>query len=81
MSKFPRISGNQAIKHLQNEGFAITQRKGSHVTLRDGNAVTVVPAGNKKMRTGILFAILLYAGTDKEKFAEDHGNDLTKQDS
>ena len=50
MSKFPRISGNQMARYLQSKGFAITQRKGSHITLRNGDAVTVVPVGNKKLR-------------------------------
>ncbi|MDI1496016.1 MAG: HicA toxin domain-containing protein [Cenarchaeum symbiont of Oopsacas minuta] len=78
MSKFPKISGKQMIKYLQNEGFIITQRKGSHATLRNGNIITVVPVGNKKMRVKTQFAILLYANISKEKFIDDHENKLTK---
>ena len=77
MSKFPKISGNQMIRYLQSKGFVITQRKGSHATLRNGNVVTVVPAGNKKMRIRTQFAILLYANISKEKFIEDYENKLT----
>ena len=76
MSKFPRISGNQMAKYLQSKGFVITQRKGSHITLRNGNVVTVVPVGNKKLRTGTLFSILLYANISKEKFVDDYENRL-----
>lgn len=78
MSKFPKISGNQMIRYLQKQGFIIVQRKGSHVTLRKENVVTVIPAGNKKMRIKTQFAVLLYANISKEKFADDHENKLTK---
>ena len=37
-------------RYPRNKGFVITQRKESHVTLRNENVVTVVPAVNKKMR-------------------------------
>lgn len=76
MSKFPRISGNQMTRYLQSKGFVITQRKGSHITLRNGNDVTVVPVGNKKLRTGTLFSILLYSNIGKEKFIDDYENRL-----
>ena len=76
MSKFPRISGNQMARYLQSKGFAITQRKGSHITLRNGDVVTVVPVGNKKLRIKTLFSILLYAGISKEEFVGDYENKL-----
>ncbi|MCE2498488.1 MAG: type II toxin-antitoxin system HicA family toxin [Nitrosopumilaceae archaeon] len=65
-------------RYLQRKGFVITQRKGSHMTLRDGGLVTVVPAGNKKLRIKAQFSILLYAGIDKEEFIDDYEHDLVK---
>ena len=50
MTKFPRISGNQMTRYLQRGEFVITQRNGSHMTLRNDCHVTVVPTGNKKLR-------------------------------
>ena len=49
MARFPRVSGNQMTRYLQKKGFAITQRKGSHMTLRNEELVTVMPAGNKNL--------------------------------
>ncbi len=34
MTKIPRISGNAMIRYLIRKEFTITNRKGSHVTLR-----------------------------------------------
>ena len=66
MARIPRISDNQMARYLQRKGFVITQRKGSHMTFRNVDLVTVVPAGNKKLRIKTQFSILLYAGIDKE---------------
>ncbi len=73
MPKFPRISGNQMTRYLQGRGFAVTRRKGIHATLRRGSEVTVVPAGNKKLRIKPLFSILRYANISKEEFADGCG--------
>ena len=71
MAKFPIVSGNQMIRYLQKKGFVIAHRKGSHPTLRNADRVTVVPVGNKKLRIGTQFSILLYAGIDKDLFIND----------
>lgn len=76
MSKFPKISGNQMVRYLQGRGFVIDHREGSHITLRSENTVTVVPAGNKKLKIKTLFSILLYADISKEKFVNDYKNKL-----
>ena len=76
MSRFPKISDNQITRYLQIKGFVITQRKGSHITLRNGNDITVVPVGNKKLRIKALFFILLYTNISKESFVDDYENKL-----
>ncbi len=48
------------------------------MTLRNEDRVTVVPAGNKKLRIRTQFSILLYAGIDKEEFIDDYEHDLVK---
>ena len=63
-------------RYLQRKGFIITQRKGSHITLRNEDDVTVVPVGNKKLRIKTLFSILLYANISKEEFIGDYENKL-----
>ena len=78
MTRFPRVSGNQMARYLQKKGFAMTQRKGSHMTLRNKDLVTVVPAGNKKLRIRTQFSILLYAGICKEEFVDDYERGLVK---
>lgn len=78
MTRFPQVSGNQIAKYLQRKGFVITQRKGSHMTLRNEDIVTVVPAESKKLRIKTQFSILLYAGIHKEEFVDDYEHDLVK---
>lgn len=77
MARFPHVSGNQMAGYLQKKGFAITQRKGSHMTLRNEDLVTVVQAGSKKLRIRIRLSILLYAGICKE-FVDDYERGLVK---
>jgi len=48
------------------------------MTLRNKDLVTVVPAGNKKLRIRTQFSILLYAGICKEEFASDYERGLVK---
>ena len=78
MTRFPRVSGNQMSRYLQKKGFAITRRKGSHMTLRSDDLVPVVPAGSKKPRIRTQFSILLYAGICKGEFIDDCERGLVK---
>ena len=74
MQKFPRISGNQMIRHLQRKEFIITRRKGSHLTLRNEDIFTTVPAGNKRLGIGIQYSILADVNISREEFIEDYKN-------
>ena len=71
MTRIPRISGNVMIKYLIKKEFSISTRKGSHVTLRHDHIPVTVPAGNNKLKTGLLLGVLNKAGISKEEFVND----------
>lgn len=65
------ISGKQAIKILQNEGFVIVRQRGSHVVLtkHDNMAkfTTVVPL-HKELKKGTIRSIAKLAGLVPKDF-------------
>jgi predicted RNA binding protein YcfA (HicA-like mRNA interferase family) len=65
------ISGRQAIKILQDKGFAVARQRGSHVVLtkQDGAAkkTTVVPL-HKELRKGTIRSIAKLSGLSIEDF-------------
>jgi len=65
MSKLPVLSGAKLIKLLQETGFEIVRQKGSHISLRKGEAKTVVPLHND-LAKGTLLGILKQCGLSKE---------------
>ncbi len=71
MSKLPRdVSGTDAIKALKKVGYQPVRQKGSHVVLegRDGRLI-VVPL-HKRLKTGLLRAIIREAELDVREFIE-----------
>ncbi len=72
MTKIPRISGNAMIRYLIRKEFTTTSRKGSHVTLRRDHVPVTVPAGNGKLKVGLLLGVLDKAGIDRKEFVDDH---------
>ena len=78
MSKIPKISGNVMVRYLQRKGFAITQRKGSHTTLKNSDTITIVPLGNKTLPIGTQHKILSYAGISREEFVYDYNNGMAR---
>lgn len=71
MSKLPRdVSGTDAIKALKKVGYRPVRQKGSHVVLegRDGRLI-VVPI-HRRLKTGLLRAIIREAGLDVREFIE-----------
>ena len=62
-------------RYLQNKEFAITPRKGSHMTLRNG---MLLPCARRqqKLRLKTLFSILLYSYIGKEDFVRDYKSRL-----
>jgi predicted RNA binding protein YcfA (HicA-like mRNA interferase family) len=65
------ISGKQAIKILQDNGFVIARQRGSHVVLvnqtKQGQRTTVVPL-HKELKKGTIRSIAKLAGLDASKF-------------
>ena len=78
MTKIPRITGNALIKYLIQNGFAISTRKGSHITLRNDHISVTVPAGNNRLKIGLLLGVLNKAEIHKEKFVGDYAGGLVK---
>ena len=78
MNKIPRISGNTMIKYLIKKKFLIISRKGSHVTLRQNNFFTTVPAGNKILKIGLQLQILTDVSIDRNEFKKDYNDGIVK---
>lgn len=67
MPKLAPIDGRKLIKILCNEfGFTPVRRKGSHVTLTNGEVYVTVPA--KKIGVGLLNVILKDCSVDRDRF-------------
>lgn len=67
MPKIPPLSGEKLIKLLQEHGFEWKRQKGSHVVLRKGSKVCVVPA-HDSIKRGTLGGILRQAGISIDEF-------------
>lgn len=65
------ISGKQAIKILEDRGFAVARQRGSHVVLirQEGDAkyITVVPL-HKELKKGTIRSIAKLAGLPPKDF-------------
>ena len=72
MSKIPRgLSGKEVLKALEEAGFYIRRRKGSHIVLRrDSPFAQVVVPDHRSIDTGTLASILDGAGLTVEDFVE-----------
>jgi predicted RNA binding protein YcfA (HicA-like mRNA interferase family) len=81
VNKLPRISGNQLIKYLVNKKeFRISNRKGSHVSLRNdvNHRFTSIPSKNEDLGTGLLLQILQDCSITREEFIVDYQKNLVK---
>lgn len=78
MTRIPRISGNVMIKYLIKKEFSIATRKGSHVTLRSDHASVTIPAGNDRLKIGLLLGVLDKTGIDREDFLNDYNDGMLK---
>ncbi len=77
-SKIPKVSGNEMIKYLIKNGYVVTHRKGSHVTLRNNELFTTIPAKNHKLGIGLLLKILSNITISREEFIEDYDSGIIK---
>jgi predicted RNA binding protein YcfA (HicA-like mRNA interferase family) len=67
MPRLPVVSGQEAIRALEQLGFAILRQRGSHVVLRRDEAGCVVPL-HRELKTGTLAGILRQAGVTQDAF-------------
>jgi len=71
MGKLPVISGKQAIKAFQKNGWRAASVEGSHVTLKkEGMAcnLTVPVHGNKDIKRGLLRKLIAKAALTTDEF-------------
>jgi predicted RNA binding protein YcfA (HicA-like mRNA interferase family) len=68
MPKIPRLSGRKLISILEAHGYERKRQRGSHVVMRNGSSVCVVP-NHKEIKTGTLAGVLRQAGITPEIFA------------
>ena len=59
MAKLPRISGEEMVRFLEREGFALIRIRDSHHVLQHGSLHTTVPVhGNRDLKIGTLRKVL-----------------------
>nr|WP_155450322.1 type II toxin-antitoxin system HicA family toxin [Allochromatium palmeri] len=63
----PLVSGAEAVRALERLGFIVMRQRGSHLVLRRGEAVCVVP-NHREIKQGTLVGILKQAGLAPEEF-------------
>jgi predicted RNA binding protein YcfA (HicA-like mRNA interferase family) len=69
--KIPVVRSNQLLKALESVGFREVNRTGSHVKLRRGSQIAIVPDhGSKDVPLGTLRSVLKQAGLSIEEFRE-----------
>ena len=73
MPRLPRVSGQQAIRVLEQIGFERVRQRGSHVVLRrttpDGDVGCVVPL-HRELAVGTLAGILKQAKVTTQEFID-----------
>ena len=57
MPRLPRLSSREAIRALEKLGYVQVRQKGSHIVLKRGSQICVVPQ-RKELRIGTLTGIL-----------------------
>ena len=67
MPKLPCVSGEEAVKALQNLGFIFLRQRGSHAILRRGSQGCVVPM-HSEINQGTLRGALKQAGVTEDEF-------------
>ena len=70
MPKLPCVSGAKVAKALERLGFIRQRQKGSHLVLRRGSNVCVVPM-HREVDQGTLRGVLRQAGISPEEFVEN----------
>ncbi len=69
MPKLPCVSGARVVRALERLGFVKRRQRGSHVVMRRGGTVCVVPV-HRELDQGTLRGVLRQAGVTPEEFME-----------
>jgi predicted RNA binding protein YcfA (HicA-like mRNA interferase family) len=69
MPKLPCVSGQKVAKALERLGFERRRQKGSHLVMRRGGAVCVVPM-HREVDQGTLRGVLRQAGISEQEFGQ-----------
>ena len=69
MSRFPSLSGKDAVRVLEQFGFTVRRQHGSHVVLAKGTRRAVVPLHDELAR-GTVASILKSAGISVDQLRE-----------
>lgn len=69
MPKLPCVSGAKVAKALERLGFIRQRQRGSHLVMRRGSTVCVVPM-HREVDQGTLRGVLRQAGISPEQFVE-----------
>jgi len=67
--KLPVVSGGDVVKALSKIGFNVVKIKGSHVKLKKGNIIVIVPL-HRELSKSTLLSILRQAGITKQQLTE-----------
>jgi len=70
MPKLPCVSGAKVAKALERLGFVRQRKRGSHLVMRRGSSVCVVPM-HREVDHGTLRGVLRQAGVTPEEFVEN----------
>jgi len=70
MPKLPCVSGAKVAKALERLGFIRQRQKGSHLVMRRGGSVCVVPM-HREVDQGTLRGVLRQAGVSPEEFMDN----------
>ena len=70
MPKLPCVSGAKVAKAPERLGFVRQRQRGSHLVMRRGSDVCVVPM-HREVDQGTLRGVLRQAGVSPEKFVEN----------
>jgi predicted RNA binding protein YcfA (HicA-like mRNA interferase family) len=67
MPKLPCVSGQKVTRALERLGFERRRQRGSHLVMRRGSAVCVVPM-HREVDQGTLHGVLRQAGVSEGEF-------------
>lgn len=65
----PVVSGDQTVRALKDDGFAMVGVRGSHCKLRKADRTVIVPL-HKELKRGTLTSILKQAGMTVDRFRD-----------